>query len=206
MNFQFFLGKVVSITDTDNKGKIQVKPYPLMTDIPDADCPWVRPFLATATNETYINIPPVSSLVWIMDFDNFVHNSFYLPYSTLDGLIDMTNDIADIGTATGLSMGTSSDITYHKTEDGTVTFRNKKTGVLGLVHKSGSYVTIAANGDIKIVSEGSITVEGDVTMTNGKLATGAGASAIPNGTGAFLGVHNCLYAGAPISGNEITGT
>jgi len=212
MDFQLYIGKVISISDTDNKGKIQVKPYPLMNDILDADCPWVRPFLATATGETSVNIPPISSLVWILDFDNFVHNAFYLPYSTLDGLIDVSTDVSAIASGTGLSMGTFSDVTYKKTADGTIMFQNKKTGALGIMHNSGSCITMDSTGNIKVTNSSSeievtssgTTVSGNVEFKGGTLKTSAGSSGMLTGDGAFLGTKVCLISGAPICGSRIT--
>jgi len=71
-------------------------------------------------------------------------------------------------------------------------------------HNSGSEVEIDNSGDVTINSTGNIIIEsGNTTLTGGEVTIAGTVS--PTGSGALCGLPNCLFTGAPQTGETTSG-
>lgn len=229
ISLNMYQGIVVNNDDSNHSdgqrlGRIQVKSLPEHKDIQDSDCPWFRAFLSTANGDEFnFNPPPIGSLVWVLSNPEFQITSFYLPASFIDGFFKISEVESNLSQIQDINLGSYPDLAFNKTADGSIMFHNKTNGAMGILHKSGSYVTISESGDIvsrssatssiEVKADGNVIVSGAVKLTgtppgSGTVETGATSAGDPTsiGTGAFLAIPTCLVTGAPISCYKITGT
>jgi len=214
---------VEEINDPDKLGKIQVRLLPQMKEVKKSLLPWYDPLWGTGKmGQSSFNPPEIGSVIIVFPSSETLRNGYYMGGDHIEGFFDYSAVKTIIDSASEVTDSEYPNVKFLLHPDGTVEFHNNRTGDRGIVHSSGSYQIIDKDGnfyfvhnDGAIISKDSsgitiqdstaIVVEGSsVTITGGSL-TVAG-NAVPTGTGCFLGIKNCLFTGAPIAGETITGT
>ncbi len=146
IKLRVYYGKVTSIKDPDEKGKIQVRLLPEFRDIADADLPWVRPFMNEGT--TSFNPPPVDKYVLVAFTDCSFQVGFYITGAPIDGLFDFDKIKDSLSSIKELGAPNYSELNYQQFPDGTITFHNTVTGESGIYHSTGSYTVIDKDGSL----------------------------------------------------------
>lgn len=148
--------QVISNTDPDKKGKIQVKIYPEMIDFKDSDLPWVEIYNKGSGISSDVGIhefPEVGTWVRVLieDYpflrkiritsDDYVEGLYI--YSKESGL----SAISELGTQT------YPQPLFRIYKDGTIDFHNSSTGEHGTLYKNGQYYLVNSSGDIFLNSK-----------------------------------------------------
>lgn len=148
-----YRGRVISIDDPDQKGKVQVKMLPEMVDIRDKDCPWFQPFNGNSSDSELKNNPPqVGSLIWVLADDKFFHR-FYTDFKyDIDGKFNYSNVDSVLGAITGLDKEYK-NIQFTLYEDKSLSFHNRVDGSHGIISSNGAYYIIDKDGKIRLNSD-----------------------------------------------------
>lgn len=177
------VAKVIDNNDLDKEDKIKVKIYPEFIDIKNSDLPWISPYNNGKDGQKDIgkrNIPEKDSWIRVAILDNFWQEIFYVEgeflidnklYSLFD--TSLKSKVSEIGTQTYPQPNIIETF-----KDGSCEFRNTDTGEYCLLHNSGSYFFIDADGkfyvnsldkEIKVYNNnGSFLLEnsGNITLEN----------------------------------------
>lgn len=122
----------------------------------------------------------------------------YLPYGNINMCGILVKDEGDSNVKTTIKID----------EEGTISVETK--GAVNLqcekdvsVNTKGN-ATLVADGDISVEAKGNATVKSpNIKLTGGVVEIGGVVS--PTGSGAFCGLTNCAFSGAPHVGNKTTG-
>lgn len=187
------VAKVIDNNDLDKEDKIKVKIYPEFIDIKNSDLPWISPYNNGKDGQKDIgkrNIPEKDSWIRVAILDNFWQEIFYVEGQFLidNKLYSLFNDtlkskVSELGTQTYPQPNIIETF-----KDGSCEFRNTDTGEYCLLHNSGSYFFIDADGkfyvnsldkEIKVYNNnGSFLLEnsGNMTLEKGLLKIEIGTS------------------------------
>ena len=163
------LAKVVSDDDSvgapsyiiPKTGCIKVIVYPELEGVPDVDLPWAMPdnvgrdgALAGVGRH---NPPQVGSFIKVRIEDPYLREIYYAegplgsalyPYETAVGKIHIT----------GYTPPAYPEPRLTALPDGSVIFWDSKTGDMGIQHRSGSYIFLAATGQGTIETAGNLSL------------------------------------------------
>ncbi len=140
-------GKVIDNNDSDKKGKIKVRIFPELSEVPNEDLPWAKPI--KKPNEHFV--PKEESFVFVQISDDWT--KFYYeketPYISAQHTYQESKDIVE-------AARDSDSHTYPypysiKTEDGSVLYYNEDTKECGLIHSSGLQLIMKSDGAFSIV-------------------------------------------------------
>jgi hypothetical protein len=146
------IGKVINIQDVEQKGRVQVRIYPELLDVPDSDLPWATPLI----EQNIHHVPPLNSFVLVEVSEDWTLFKYSLitpfarstyPYEEIKGIIGGNHTYPE-----PMAM---------KTEDGSVLFYDQKTGECGVVHSSGVKITVDKDKHVKIEGVSDIQLGGD---------------------------------------------
>ena len=232
-DFKIGYGIVVDNNDTNAKdgrklGRVQVKVLPEMEGVQDELLPWLRPFQTDGmrAGNWSIDIPVNGSKIYVAYLDDNWKEGYYLHGFFLDGLLnyedtkkwveDLMGDDTFIGDYPLVSMKIINNQV--------AIFYNKASGYIGVVHKTGSYISINASGNILLKGKGQekvsmtggriqveanqVSLKGDATQIVAKffevvadsIMVEGSAVPSPEGDGPFNCLPKCLFSGAPHTG------
>jgi hypothetical protein len=180
--FQFRVGKVISVDDPEKTGRAQIQVYPELASIPDADCPWAFPLFGGLNDNSHY-LPPVGSIVPVYFELPYMRETFFLPTVIgnpkqdrfqlwVDTYKDKIQDMTEAPEA-----ATFVSETY---ADGVTRFDDTANGQHGIYHPaSEAYVMFDKDGKLIIeLSKQPLTIQNkdkDMTMTfdpaSGDIAT-----------------------------------
>lgn len=81
----------------------------------------------------------------------------------------------------------------------------KKDGSIKIIDKAGQIILMDSAASKITITSPNVTINSQqVTITGGELDVNG--SVIPNASGPFCGLPNCLFTGAPQTGSKVTGT
>lgn len=135
------IGKVINIQDVEQKGRVQVRIYPELVDVPDSDLPWATPLI----EQNIHHVPPLNSFVLVEVSEDWTSFKYSLitpfarstyPYEEIKGIIGGSHTYPE-----PMAM---------KTEDGSVLFYDQSTQECGIVHSSGTKIILDKTGHVKI--------------------------------------------------------
>jgi hypothetical protein len=150
------------VEDNDGlKGKIKVRVLPDMLGLEETMLPWVRPFLNEASEKSFsLNTPKKGSYIWcLFQDDSFTEEGWYLKEAFLENNFKDTLLSSSFSKIEGLSTQKVNEVHFAHYEDGTIRFSNDTTKEYGILHSSGSYVVILADGSIKANSVAEIELK-----------------------------------------------
>jgi hypothetical protein len=142
--------KVLNTTDPEELGRIQLKVYPELAEIPDADCPWCLPFSGGIHGKSF-GVPLVGQLVSAIVFNRFWNEITFLPFNITNPtehlfakwkenqkpkITDMKDDPEE------------EHLVVEEYEDGFTTFHDTKNNQHGFLHPKETFVTINKDGDV----------------------------------------------------------
>lgn len=152
---QLFYGKVYSLADPDKKKKIQVRLLPELQDADPSTLPWVRPFseYSSTSKEDSYDPPSVNSPVWVVFTDSYFQTGYWLAGPPAEDNIDFSAIVTGLNPI-GLSTQNYGETHYRKFSDGTIQFWNPTSKEFGVLHSTGAWSIIRANGTIEFSGPG----------------------------------------------------
>ena len=142
--------KVLNTTDSEELGRIQLKVYPELSDIPDADCPWCLPTTSGVHDKSF-GVPlvgkPVSCIVW----NRYWNEITFLPFSIskptehlfADWMKNQRPAVADMETDPE-----EEHLVVDQYEDDFTVFHDTKNSQHGFLHPTGTYGVINKDGSV----------------------------------------------------------
>jgi hypothetical protein len=146
--------KVINTTDTEKLGRIQLKVYPELAEIPDDDCPWTFPFSGGVHGKSF-GVPLVGQLVSCIVFNRYWNEITFLPFNITKPeehifdkwmekqrpkVKDMENDPEE------------EHLVVDQYEDDFMVFHDTKNNQHGFLHPTGTFFTINKDGSIWVQS------------------------------------------------------
>lgn len=142
--------KCVNTEDEKKLGRIQVKVYPELADIPDADCPWAFPLGAGVDGKDF-SLPQKDSTIYVIVFNQywseiaFISETISLPAGHLfdDWMSNHKSAITDM-------VGDPEEPNFCVKEylDGFSEFHDTKNNQHGILHPSGVYEMVDKDGKV----------------------------------------------------------
>jgi hypothetical protein len=183
-----FVGFVVDNDDPKKLGRCKVNVLSVYDGVPTEDLPWAAPEFGFvgSTMGSFI-VPPVGAIVNVY----FNRGEIYLPVYTTK-------------VATKKNLPSRKDIDYpdtmifFETDNGDSFEINRKRETAQYTHSSGTTITIAKDGSVKIDSVANLTTDHDELLTvNGNMV-------IPAGHGPLCAIPICPFSGALHTGTVCT--
>jgi len=188
---ELYIGKVMNNIDPDFEGKVQIYIEPLFHDVNPLFYPWFR-----QCREMSSNIPEIDDLVWCwFEDEKYYKKGFYGSKVNLKGLHEHNETI---GSMTDIYP----NVKYLKLKNGlAIAVSSNFTEASILVGDAEVYISplgeiTIKSGKVKIDGSGS----GELEVNGSVLPTSPGGPfcAVPGG--------KCLFTGADITGNKVSGT
>lgn len=183
-----FVGFVRNNNDPEKIGRCQIEVPSVYGDIPIDALPWAIPefgFIG-GTRGSFI-VPPVGAVVYV----HFNRGEIYLPVYTTKVL-----------TTKNMPKNKDTDyphnMVFFETDNGDSFEINRKRETAQYTHSSGTKITIAKDGSVKIDSVANLTTDHDDLLTvNGNMV-------IPAGHGPLCAIPICPFSGALHTGTVCT--
>lgn len=183
-----YVGFVKNNNDPEKLGRCQIEVASVYDGVPTDALPWAIPefgFIG-GTRGSFI-VPPVGAVVYVY----FNRGEIYLPVYTTKVL-------------TTKKMPKNKDVDYphnmvfFETDNGDSFEINRKQETAQYTHSSGTKITIAKDGSVKIDSVANLTTDHDELLTvNGNMV-------IPAGHGPLCAIPICPFSGALHTGTVCT--
>jgi hypothetical protein len=207
---------VIDNNDPDQLGRIQVRVIPEMADVEVSLLPWAEPFLGMSTvDKQSFNPVAIDSVLWVAVRESW-KSYYFIDEYCVTSKIDFAKLTAIIDGIADLGSYSYNEVRVDSFEDGTIKFHNIISGDMAMIHSSGTYIVIKADGTvISVVGDARIEQASDLTTidmggskaelgssgsvkitasTEIQLATGDSVSWQPNV------LNSCLFTGAPHGG------
>jgi hypothetical protein len=142
--------KVINTTDPEKLGRIQLKVYPELSEIPDADCPWCFPYSGGVHGKSF-GVPLVNQLVTCIVWNRYWNEITFLPFNITNPTEHLFDDFME--NIRPLMKDVPADpeeehFIVERGEDDFSRFDDTKNRQHGWVHPSGAHATINNLGDI----------------------------------------------------------
>jgi hypothetical protein len=142
--------KVVSTTDPEELGRIQLKVYPELAEIPDADCPWCFPHTGGVHGKSF-GMPLENQLISCIVWSKYWNEITFLPFNITkptehlfakwkEGQKPKVTDMKDDPE--------EEHFVVDEYEDGFTTFHDTKNNQHGFLHPKETFITINKDGDV----------------------------------------------------------
>jgi hypothetical protein len=162
--------KVISAADPEKLGRVQLKVYPELSDIPDDDCPWCFPHTGGIHGKSF-GVPLTDQVITCVVWNRYWNEITFLPFTITKPaghLFDdwMKNQRTEIG-----DMETDPEeehLAVEHFEDDFTVFHDTKNKQHGFLHSSGTYALIDKDGGIHLNSVKELILhdaEGNVECT-----------------------------------------
>jgi hypothetical protein len=159
--------KVINITDPEELGRIQLKIYPELAEIPDADCPWAFPASGGIHGKSF-GLPLKDQFITCFCWSKYWNEFSFLPFSITNPTEHLFDDF--MKNIRPLMKDIPADpeeehLIVERYEDDFSEFHDTKNRQHGWVHPSGAHATINNLGDIFLWLVKSLAVHnGDDTI------------------------------------------
>jgi hypothetical protein len=142
--------RVVNTTDPEGLGRIQLKVYPELVEIPDEDCPWCFPFSGGVHGKSF-GVPLKNQLISSIVWNKYWNEITFLPFNITNPtehlfaqwkenqkpkITDMKDDPEE------------EHFVVDEYEDGFTTFHDTKNGQHGFLHPKETFVTVNKDGEV----------------------------------------------------------
>jgi hypothetical protein len=142
--------KVINTTDPEELGRIQLKVYPELAEIPDADCPWCFPFSGGMQGKSFgmpLKNQLISSIVWNRYWNEITFLPFSITKPTEHLFDDFMKNVRPLMKDVPVNPE-EEHLIVDRHEDDFSEFHDTKNRQHGWVHPSGAHITINNLGDI----------------------------------------------------------
>jgi len=154
-----YRGLVLDNVDTEQKGRIKVRVYPMFESIDSEFLPWAAPamplFDGAGVNAGCLCIPKVNSLLWVFFEAGDVYQPVY--FAEAQDMVHGIPTLATVNYPNRKVWKTSSGLNIHI--DDTI-------NEVGITHPSGMTLVISGDGSVSISSPSNITITGSVVNIN----------------------------------------
>jgi hypothetical protein len=141
---------VVSASDPEKLGRIQLKVYPELAEIPDADCPWCFPHTGGVHGKSF-GVPLVGQLITCVVWNRYWNEITFLPFNITkptEHLFDKWKENQKPKITDMADDPEEEHFVVEEYEDGFTEFHDTKNNQHGFLHPKETYVTINKDGDI----------------------------------------------------------
>ena len=142
------LAQVVDIQDVDEQGKIKIKIFPELTNIPEDSLPWAKPMMTNYEKKHCI--PEVDSFLYVEINEEWT-TFYYL--DSVKFLVDNYKFAELKSLIQGIDEITSAEYPhpdFKMNPNGFIEFYNRENTETGFIHPSGTFVVFKENGDYYI--------------------------------------------------------
>jgi len=182
-----YVGFVRDNNDPEKLGRCKIEVWSVYDGVPVEDMPWAVPEFSFigSTMGSFI-VPPVGAIVNVY----FNRGEIYLPVYTTKVLTKKLPKNKDIDYP--------DTMIFFETDNGDSFEINRKKETAQYTHSSGTKITIAKDGSVKIDSVANLTTDHDQLLTvNGNMV-------IPAGHGPLCAIPICPFSGALHTGTVCT--
>jgi hypothetical protein len=142
--------KIINTTDPEKLGRIQLKVYPELAEIPDADCPWCFPHTGGVHGKSF-GVPLVGQLISCIVWSKYWNEITFFPFNITKPTEHLFDDF--MKNVRPLMKDVPADpeeehLIVDRYEDDFSEFHDTKNHQHGWVHPSGAHMTINDLGDI----------------------------------------------------------
>jgi hypothetical protein len=151
--------KVTDTADPEKLGRIQLKVYPELAEIPDADCPWCFPFSGGVHGKSF-GLPLKGRLVSCIVWSKYWNEITFLPFSITKPAEHLFAAWKDNQKSKITDMQDDPDeerFAAEEYEDGFTVFHDTKNSQHGFLHPKETFVTVNKDGDVFIQSVKKLT-------------------------------------------------
>jgi hypothetical protein len=142
--------KVINTTDPEELGRIQLKVYPELAEISDADCPWSFPFNGGIHGKSF-GVPLVNQLISCIVWNRYWNEITFLPFNITKPAKHLFDDFMKNIRPRMKDVPVDPEeehLVVERGEDDFSKFDDTKNRQHGWVHPSGAHFTINRLGDI----------------------------------------------------------
>jgi hypothetical protein len=142
--------KVINTTDPEKLGRIQLRVYPELSEIPDADCPWCFPHTGGIHGKSF-GVPLVGQLITCFVWSKYWNEITFLPFNITNPTEHLFDDFMKNVRPLLKDVPTDPEeehLVVDRYEDDFSEFHDTKNRQHGWVHPSGAHATINDLGDI----------------------------------------------------------
>jgi len=152
--------KVINTTDPEKLGRVQLKVYPELAGITDADCPWCFPFTGGIHGKSF-GVPLVTQLVSCVVWNKYWNEISFMPFTITKPTEHLFGDF--MKNIRPILKDVPADpeeehLVVERYEDGFSQFHDTKNRQHGFAHPSGAHCTINRLGDIFVSLVKNLTV------------------------------------------------
>jgi hypothetical protein len=151
--------EVISTKDPKELGRIQLKVFPELADVPEGDLPWCFP-MASGPHDGDFSTPLEKQWVYCTVWNKYWSEISFLPWCMPDPKKPKFKDFKDDLIPEVTDYKGIPDVQHTVgsiLEDGFVTFHDTKESQHGILHPSGTYVMINKDGEVFIKSVKKLT-------------------------------------------------
>jgi len=142
--------KVINTTDPEELGRIQLKVYPELSDIPDDDCPWCFPQVGGVHGKSF-GMPLVDQLISCIVWNRYWNEITFLPFNITkptehlfaDWMKNQRPEVTDMETDPE-----EEHLVVEQFEDDFTVFHDTKNNQHGFLHPTGTYGVINKDGSV----------------------------------------------------------
>jgi hypothetical protein len=142
--------RVISTTDPEKLGRIQLKIYPELAEIPAEDCPWCFPHTGGVHGKSFgmpLKDQLISSIVWSKYWNEITFLPFNITKPT-EHLFAKWKDDQKPKITDMKDDPEEEHFVVEEYEDGFTEFHDTKNGQHGFLHPKETFVTINKDGDV----------------------------------------------------------
>jgi hypothetical protein len=143
-------GKIISTTDPEKLGRVQIKVYPELSEIPDADTPWCFPFSGGIHGKSF-GVPLKDQLISCIVWNKYWNEITFLPFNITkptEHLFDKWKDERKPKITDMADDPEEEHFVVEEYEDGFTAFHDTKNSQHGFLHPKEMFVMINKDGDI----------------------------------------------------------
>jgi hypothetical protein len=142
--------QVISTTDPEKLGRVQLKVYPELAEIPDADCPWCFPHTGGVHGKSF-GVPLKEQLISCIVWSKYWNEITFLPFNITkptEHLFDKWKEDKKPKITDMKDDPKEEHFIVEEYEDGFTEFHDTKNSQHGFLHPNDTFVTINKDGDI----------------------------------------------------------
>ena len=146
--------KVINTTDPEELGRIQLKVYPELVDIPDEDCPWCFPHTGGVHGKSF-GVPLVGQLVTCVVWNRYFNEITFLPFNITQPTKHLFGEWVKNQRPKITDMETTPEeehLGVDQFEDDFLVFNDSKNSQHGFLHPSGTFGIINKDGSMYVQS------------------------------------------------------
>jgi hypothetical protein len=142
--------KVISTSDQEKLGRIQLKVYPELSDIPDGDCPWCFPHTGGVHGKSF-GVPLIGQLITCIVWSKYWNEITFLPFNITkptEHIFDiwMKNQRPEISDMK--NDPEEEHLVVEQFEDDFTIFHDSKNSQHGFLHPTGTFFVVNKDGSI----------------------------------------------------------